>query len=149
MRDRPDEVAAGQIVVRDLGRAGLRVRLERVPDTYRAHADLLLTNWRADYPDPADFLNTLLDPREVTASGGVPRFAGAAWIARLRRASALQGAARRTAYAALATALSRNAAPWAVIGAYQQPELLSGRLGCRVYQPAYGSLSIGQLCLDR
>ena len=149
VRDRPDEVAAGQIVVRDLGRAGLRVRLERVPDTYRAHADLLLTNWRADYPDPADFLNTLLDPREVTASGGVPRFAGAAWIARLRRASALQGAARRTAYAALATALSRNAAPWAVIGAYQQPELLSGRLGCRVYQPAYGSLSIGQLCLDR
>ena len=79
----------------------------------------------------------------------MPRFAGAAWIERLRRADAVRGPARVAAYRALSLELARQAAPWAVIGVYQQPELLSSRLGCRVFQPAYGSLSAGQLCLRR
>ena len=61
------------------------------------------------------------------------------------RAATLQGPARTAAYASLQDRLLA-AAPFASLGSWTAPEYVAPRLGCRVFQGAYGSLDLGATC---
>ena len=68
--------------------------------------------------------------------------------AQVARADRAQGAARRRAFAALETKLARGAVPMAGFGEFVVPEYLSPRVGCRVFQGAYGFLDLGAACIS-
>jgi hypothetical protein len=112
-----------------------------------APADLVLSAWAPDYPDPYDMVNVLLDP--AVSVPGVPKlFADPRWLARMRAAAAAPLGRRAAAYARLDRALALGPAPLAVLGSRPGvPELVSSRLGCISYD--LGRLDLAGLCLQR
>ena len=94
--------------------------------------DLYLTGWIADYPDPYDFINVLLDGRTIQATNNVNTayFDSPEYNRKMGRAARLSGNARYAAYARLDADLTRNAAPFAVYAVANQREFVSARVGC-------------------
>ena len=105
--------------------------------------------WFADYADPADFINVLLDGSRITDDNNVnlARFDDRTFNQRMRDAYLLTGARRYTAYGNLDVSLMRDAAPWVVTNVSNVREFVSNRVGCYVYQPAYGAMSLVAACL--
>jgi ABC-type transport system substrate-binding protein len=77
--------------------------------------DISHSGWGADYPDPYNFINVLLDGRRIQATNNVNEsyFNTPSFNAKMERASRLFGAARLRAYGALDIDISRNGAPLA------------------------------------
>ena len=105
--------------------------------------DMALSGWQADYPDPANFLNLQL------LSGMYPPLDNPAYKRRLEAAARLSGPARYLAYSKLDADLARNVAPWVAVGNASSPDFFSARMGCQVFQPAYGFIDLGALCIRR
>jgi len=146
-----------QVIRSNLAGLGLHVDIREFPmdELYeRAGAkgepfDILESHWFADYPDPSDFLNVLLDQR-IRPRGNLngsyytdPRLAG-----KLQRVARLSGEARYRAYAALSVELARDAAPWVAYATGTSRDLFSARVGCQVFQPVYG-MDVAALCTRR
>ena len=98
-------------------------------------------SWCADFSDPFDFINLLLDGRGIQDENNVnvAYFDDPAYSRRMERASNLFGPARLRAYAKLEHDLVTKAAPWA---AWSQPTNLfffSDHVDMRsfAYQPIY------------
>ena len=144
------------VIERELARAGIVVEARTMSlenlfarlGTRGEPFDLAVVGWAADYPDPADFLNELLDGRSIRAHGNVDYayFDDPTFNAKLAAADRLAGARRTQAYGGLELEISRDAAPLAAIGNPVQPDLLSARIGCAVYQPLYG-IDLAALCV--
>jgi len=139
-----------QIVKTDLAAIGLHVRVEQFGSALFSRVvhpgepfDMASVNWVADYPDPGDFLNTLLETPEL-----MPTFRDAGAARELARAAELTGTRRYLAYARLDLKLATTAAPWVAFGDAYDRTLLSGRIGCRVYSPVYAT-DFAALCLRR
>ena len=77
--------------------------------------DISHSGWGADYPDPYNFINVLLDGRRIQATNNVNEayFNTPSYNRKMERASRLFGAARLRAYGNLDIDISRNAAPLA------------------------------------
>ena len=105
--------------------------------------DMAVSGWQADYPDPANFLNFQL------LSGMYPPLDNPAYKRRLETAARLSGPARFLAYSKLDADLARNVAPWVAVGNASSPDFFSARMGCQVFQPAYGFIDLGALCIRR
>jgi ABC-type transport system substrate-binding protein len=75
--------------------------------------DISHSGWGADYPDPYNFINVLLDGRRIQATNNVNEsyFNTPSFNRKMERASRLFGAARLRAYGNLDIDISRNAAP--------------------------------------
>ena len=99
--------------------------------------------WSADYPDPDDFLNLLLD-----GSGGFPSFLDPAVHKQLAAAARLSGVDRYLAYARLDRELVAKGAPFAVYGYPTSHGLYSARVGCQVRTPLYG-VDLAALCVRK
>lgn len=112
--------------------------------------DLATIGWGADYPDPADFLNLLLDGRSIRPKGNVnySYFDDPRYNRRLEAAARLEGPRRYQAYARLDVELARDAAPWVALANATNREFFSARMGCEVYQPVYG-IDLAALCIRR
>jgi hypothetical protein len=145
----PAERRVAQIVRSDLARIAIRVSIveaEGCDDAKAARADLLLGGFAT--PERAlGFLEEAL----ATASYGSPLGPGpwndAGFRNRLARAAALTGEARIEAYARLDEELTRDAVPFAVYASRVIPEFLGPRVGCKLFQGAYGFVDLGALCI--
>lgn len=155
-----DSVCAAwaQLLTRQLARLGLSLKtrtfsmstLEAKTSTEGASFDLTTKGWWADYADPADFLNVLLDGRSIHRSNNddVSYFADSHVEHELDAASRLTGAARARAYSKLARYLAANAAPWVPLASIEWYSFFSRRIGCQVLHPIY-YVDLGALCVRR
>jgi YVTN family beta-propeller protein len=136
-----------QIVKNDLARIGIEVQIHTFPSsaffaqlaTPGEPFDLAYDGWEADYPDPSDFLNPLLDDR----TNG-PTFEDPLSQRRLAAAARLSGPERYLTYGALDLDLARTAAPLAAFGNGSSHDFFSKRIGCQTFGP-YG-IDLAALC---
>ena len=112
--------------------------------------DLALSSWNADYADPWNFVDVLLNGKNSPGAGGFDTNYGSfddpAFNQRMDDASALQPPARYDAYAALDHDLMADAAPWAPWGNINSRDFFSARIGCQVFNPLFG-MDSAALCL--
>jgi peptide/nickel transport system substrate-binding protein len=104
--------------------------------------------WLADYADPFDFINVLLDGTNIQKANNVniSYFDDPTFNKRMREASLLTGTKRDEAYGQLDVDLARNAAPLAAWDNDNQRDFFSARVGCQIYQPIYG-MDLNALCM--
>jgi len=88
--------------------------------------------WGADFPDPADFINTLFDP---ASSANFGHFSNPAFTRRMHQAARLSGERRLRAYARLDEDLTKDGPPAAAWGNGTVREFFCARVGCQTYQP--------------
>ena len=148
----------GQVFVNDLARIGIKVKVKAMPFALLNRAtgdpnepyDIVVNGWFADYPDPVDFINTLLDGNNIHSQNNVnvplmnvPKFNTA-----MREAAKLSGPPRYEAYGKLDGDIMREQAPWASMYNGNIREFISPRVGCYLYQPAFGVMDLAAACLE-
>ena len=106
-----------------------------------ADFDLTVERWGADYADPYDFVNILLDGKQVTQPqhNNYAYFNVAKYNRQMTAASLLTGPNRGAAYAALDGAMMRTDPPWAPLVNSNDRVFLSSRVGCITINEAQGS----------
>ncbi len=106
-----------------------------------ASFDLTVERWGADYSDPYDFVNILLDGSQVTQSqhNNYAYFNVKKYNQQMAAASLLTGAKRGTAYAQLDADLMKNDPPWAPLVNSNDRSFMSARVGCLTINEAQGS----------
>jgi peptide/nickel transport system substrate-binding protein len=137
-----------QILKTDLRSIGIQVRTEAFSTGVlyakiakpNARFDLADLGWAADYLDPAEFMNFLIDSRTL-----VPQLTDVATRHQLDRAGQLTGTARYLKYARLNVTVARHAAPLLAYGNPSSHDLFSARIGCQIFGP-YG-MDLGALCI--
>ena len=94
--------------------------------------DMTVERWGADYADPYDFVNILLDGAQVTQPqhNNYAYFNVAKYNKEMTAASLLTGPKRGTAYAVLDGNMMRNNPPWAPLVNSNDRIFLSARVGC-------------------
>ncbi|MEO5633052.1 ABC transporter substrate-binding protein [Gaiella sp.] len=110
--------------------------------------DLTYEGWGMDYPDPANFINVLLDGRRIQPDNNVnvSYFNDPKYNALMDKAYGLAGQPRLNAYAALDKALMKDAAPVAPYISTNARVLTSKKVGCYGYTSIQGSL-LTQICV--
>ncbi len=103
--------------------------------------DISLFGWGGDSPDPAQFIDGMLD--YYTSTGFLKR---TRLGRRLRTASKLAGAARLEAYAALDHDIAAQEAPFTVAASTVNTDFFSARIGCQAEDPLYG-IDLAALCV--
>jgi ABC-type transport system substrate-binding protein len=150
--------AIAQSVQFQLNQIGINVEVrqfDRVVQNTRAATrgepfDMTVEGWHADYPDPANFINVLLDGRRIQAENnvnssyyrgqGTPRF-----YAKLDRAYRTAGTSRLRQYGALDIEMMRTGAPSAPYISGNIRNFLSPSAGCYGYSPQTGHILV-QVC---
>jgi peptide/nickel transport system substrate-binding protein len=104
--------------------------------------DLTLEGWGMDYPDPANFINVLLDGRRIQADNNVNAsyFNDPTYNKRMDQAYGLAGQARLTAYGLLDRDIMRDAAPVAPYISTNARILTSTKVGCYQYTSIQSTL---------
>jgi ABC-type oligopeptide transport system substrate-binding subunit len=98
-----------------------------------------LNGWIADWADPANFFESLLDPDlRPTGNKNYFYYENPRVTARIRAANRLSGAARRKAWADLDADLMRTDPPWAPIIYGTSRSFVSPSYGCFVFNPVNG-----------
>jgi peptide/nickel transport system substrate-binding protein len=109
--------------------------------------DIADESWLADYADPVDFINVLLNGKDIADTGNTnfSYFDDPAWNAKMAAAALATGKNRAHLYAQIDAGLAASApvVPFAFPG---QRDFFSGRIGCQTFSPAYG-INLGKLCL--
>ena len=110
--------------------------------------DLTTEGWAADYADPSDFINVLLDGSNIKASNNnnVAYFDDPAYNKRMASASLLFGDPRYSSYATLDADITTNAAPWAARANSTNRIFVSANSGCFTYNAVFG-VDLAALCL--
>jgi ABC-type oligopeptide transport system substrate-binding subunit len=147
------------IVARNLRKIGigLAVRqfaipelIERLGRRDEPYDVAISPGWFADFLDPAQYLNFLLDGRTIRAEQNVnfAYFADQAYVRKLARIETLTGVRRVLAYGELDVETARDSAPLIAYANATSLDLFSERVGCQAYNPAYG-MSLAALCLRK
>jgi peptide/nickel transport system substrate-binding protein len=112
--------------------------------------DLMPTGWCADYFDPFDYVNVLLDGRTIQAQNNVnfAYFNNAAVNKAMDAAANQSGAARANAYTKLDLNIMQNYAPWAPYVISNSVFFTAKRVGNWTYsayfsEPAFNALTVG------
>jgi YVTN family beta-propeller protein len=140
-----------QIVKSNLAAIGIDVQVKAFPldslfirvATKGEPFDLSWGEWVADYPDPYNFLNLLLEHGSFAQTFDDPAFKR-----KLAAAARLSGPARYLAYGKLDADLARNGAPWIAYGNMLSNDFFSARMGCQINQPFTG-IDLAALCIRR
>jgi ABC-type transport system substrate-binding protein len=153
----PSSVARGQILQYNLKQMGLNPKLKPQPfgvaiktaGTKGADFDAFLIAWFADYPDPYDFINVLMDGNNIQDSNNsnyaylnVPKYNKA-----MAQAAQLSGSARYAAYGKLDVDLMKNEAPWAPTFNGNTREFIGARLTNYIYHPVYAGAILNALAI--
>ena len=139
-----------QLIQYNLKQIGLDAEIRLLPRAQQftnagnpqtATFDMTIERWGSDYADPYDFVNILLDGKQVTQSqhNNYAYFNVAKYNRQMTAASLLTGTKRGAAYAALDGALMRENPPWAPLVNRTDRTLLSNRVGCITINEAHGS----------
>jgi len=112
--------------------------------------DLADEAWGADYADPYDFINVLLDGRNIQDSNNnnFSYFNDPKFNKQMTEASLLSGPSRYKAYGNLDVAMMQQAVPWAPRANANNRMLLSKRAGCFAYSAIY-TVDIAALCVNQ
>ena len=107
--------------------------------------DLTHEGWHADYPDPSNFINVLLDGRRLQAENNVNTsyFSGGGvqnWTRKLDAAYAASGATRLNLYATLDRDVMANGAPTAPYISGTTRRLFGPEVGCYVSNGQVGTV---------
>ncbi len=151
----PQPLALAQLAKRQLAEIGLEVELRPVPFHVTNSGylgplgvpgepwDIAIMLWAPDYIDPYAYVNRLLDARFIGGTN-LGRFDSPKYNRLMRLAARLEGAARYEKYGALDVELARKAAPLVPIEFFDEPTLVSKRVGCIVLRPV---LDLTAACL--
>jgi peptide/nickel transport system substrate-binding protein len=127
--------------VREFPLSDLLTRLRRKGEPF----DLAIDRTIYAAPDPFFFLNLRVDSRLGENAG---LFDNPIYDRKLAAAANLFGRKREVAYGKLDVELARGAAPLVAFAYQTRQDFLSARMGCHVYQPAYG-MDLAALCVRR
>lgn len=153
----PAAVAQASIIQANLAQIGIKVTVKQFAfgvlvskiSARDEPFDIVLIGWQADYPDPYDFVNILLDGRNILEqnNNNLAHFNDPQFNARMTAAAKMSGAARYEAYGKLDVDMMREGAPWAPIGTRTVRDFVSARVGCYVFPPALGAMDLASACL--
>lgn len=145
-----------QIVQYNLKQIGIDVDiklLDRVVQTEKGgtrgeNFDILHNGWGADYPDPSNFLNVLLDGARIQPTNNVnlSYFNDPVWNKRMQDAAKLSGDARLTTYGKLDGDMMRQAAPMAPYIVTNARIYVSDSVGCYTFAPTHGVTNLAAVC---
>ena len=109
--------------------------------------DIAFEGWQADYPDPYDFLNVLLDGRTIKDANNVnfSYLNDPAVNAKLDAAAATTGSDRAATYAKLDAELVRDVSPLVAWGVDNDRDFFSSKVGCILHHAVYG-IDIATMC---
>ncbi len=136
-----------QVVQYNMKQIGFEVKLKPTPGsvyyktlgTKGVDMDLAFAGWCADYNDPFDFINVLLDGNTIQESNNV-NFAylnDAGLNAKMKAAANLLGEERYAAYGKLDLEVMRDHAPWAPYMIPNARYLVSSRATNVIHQPYF------------
>jgi ABC-type oligopeptide transport system substrate-binding subunit len=110
--------------------------------------DIADESWGADYADPYDFINVLLDGRNIQDQNNTnfAYFNDPKFNQQMTQASLLSGSARYKAFGDLDVAIMQQAVPWAPRSNTNNRMLVSKRVGCFSYSAIY-TVDLAALCL--
>jgi peptide/nickel transport system substrate-binding protein len=154
----PVSIAIMQLVKNDLSKIGINTTLKTFPFAVRiakeGHRgepfDLDLQAWGADYPDPVDFIDILLDGRNIQAENNNNNayFNHVGFNNRMRDAGRISNLSKRyAAWALIDRDVMKQQAPIAPLFFRTTREFTSKRIGCWSYQPIYGSMNLNAVCI--
>ncbi len=154
----PVSVAILQLAKADLAKIGINTTLKTFPFAVRqakeGHRgepfDLDLQAWGADYPDPVDFIDILLDGRNIQAENNINNsyFDHKGFNSRMQSAGRISNLSKRyAAWALIDRDLMKQQAPIAPLFFRTVREFTSKRVGCWSYQPIYGAMNFNAVCI--
>ena len=154
----PVSIAIMQLVKNDLSKIGINTTLKTFPFAVRiakeGHRgepfDLDLQAWGSDYPDPVDFIDILLDGRNIQAENNNNNsyFNHVGFNNRMRDAGRISNLSKRyAAWAAIDRDVMKQQAPLAPLFFRTVREFTSKRVGCYSYQPIYAVMNFNAVCL--
>jgi peptide/nickel transport system substrate-binding protein len=110
--------------------------------------DISHSGWGADYPDPYNFINVLLDGRRIQATNNVNEsyFNTPAYNRKMESASRLSGAARLRTYGNLDIDIMKNQAPLAPYINTNGRIFVSQSTGCFNYSAVNSSTNLVAVC---
>ncbi len=145
-----------QIYQQNLKAIGLNVQVEQFTRAVQiqkegikgAPFDFTTEGWAADYADPSDFINVLLDGTNIKSANNnnVAYFDDPAYNKKMASASLLFGAQRYSTYSGLDADITTNAAPWAARANSTNRIYVSANSGCFTYNAVFG-VDLAALCL--
>jgi ABC-type transport system substrate-binding protein len=154
----PISIAILQLVKGDLAKIGINTTLKtftfavrQAKEGHRGEPfDLDLQAWGADYPDPVDFIDILLDGRNIQAENNINNsyFNNATFNARMQAAGRISNLPKRyAAWALIDRDVMKQQAPIAPLFFRTVREFTSKRVGCWSYQPIYGTMNFNAICI--
>jgi ABC-type transport system substrate-binding protein len=155
----PANINRGQIMRFNLEAIGLKAKTEPIPsaqlfsragDKKNGNYDLLAIGWQADYPDPSNFINVLLDGRNIPDSGSSNNnalFNSPKFNALMDKAALLSGDARFAAYGKLDVQIMKEAAPWAPYINSNNRIFVSSRISNVIYNEANTNVALNALVI--
>jgi ABC-type transport system substrate-binding protein len=155
----PSNINRGQIMRFNLEAIGLKAKTEPIPsaqlftragDKKNGNYDLMAIGWQADYPDPSNFINILLDGRNIPAEGSSNNnalFNSPKFNQLMDKAALLAGDARYNAYGNLDVQIMREAAPWAPYQNQNNRIFVSSRISNFIYNEANTNVALNALVI--
>jgi peptide/nickel transport system substrate-binding protein len=106
--------------------------------------DAVFAGWFADYADPYDFIDILLNGENIheANNNNLAYFNNKKINAQMRAANALTGDKRYAAYKALDLSIMKSQAPWAAYENRSIREFTSARMGGFLFQAAHGGANL-------
>jgi peptide/nickel transport system substrate-binding protein len=110
--------------------------------------DITTEGWIADYADPYDFIDVLLNGKNLQPehNNNISYFNDPSFNNKMNAAALLSGPKRFSTYGALDADIMKNGAPWAAWRNFNSRIFLSNKVGCFVYNPVY-QLSLASACM--
>jgi peptide/nickel transport system substrate-binding protein len=143
-----------------LGRAGVKVNISQLStgvmykrcgtksEAASGAFDLCDVGWVADYPDPFDFVDVLLNGNNIhdTNNNNYAYFNSARYNRQMNAANKLVGNKRYRAYGKLDINISTKAIPNAYWINFNNRDFIGPKTGCWTFQPIYASPTFARLC---
>jgi ABC-type transport system substrate-binding protein len=148
-------VNQAQIAKYNLEQMGYKVTLKPQPfavaiktmGTKGNDIDAYIGGWIADYFDPYDFINVLLDGGNIqdANNNNYSYWNNATYNKRMRDAAKLTGTARYKAYGQLDIDIMSKEAPWAPIRNYNSRDFIGPNVTNFIFHPVYGHVIMNAL----
>jgi peptide/nickel transport system substrate-binding protein len=150
-------VARAQILQFNLRQMGLQPKLKPQPFAVAIKTagdkggdfDMFTIGWLADYPDPFDFINVLMNGDNIQESNNsnYAYLNNPTYNKRMEAAAKLSGNARYAAYGKLDVDLTKNLAPWASMSNNNTREFIGARITNYIYHPVYAAAVLNALAV--